>query len=90
MDEKEFPQYLHLPYKVIVFDSDDLGIAVLAMSMALIFQRWPFVILAIAIPLAYMSFKRGYPRGFAKHVMYFLGIADFEGYPGYFEKTFIE
>lgn len=43
-----------------------------------------------AVPILYGRLKKNYPRGFIKHVGYFLGITTFKGYPGFFHQKFRE
>ena len=49
-----------------------------------------FWVIVPAVPFAYGRLKKNYPRGFIKHVGYFLGIVSFKGYPGFFQQKFRE
>lgn len=86
----QFPQYLSKPYQVLWFEPDDIAVII---ATAFIFGvkigGW-FWLCVLAVPIAYGRLKRNYPRGFIKHVGYFLGIFSFKGYPTYFQQKFME
>lgn len=46
--------------------------------------------LAFAGPYFYSKAKRKYPRGFFKHMLYYMGLIKIEGYPSAFIKEFRE
>jgi len=88
---KSFPQYLSKPYQVLWFEPDDMVIAYVA---AVVFGTQLGALAAwILTPLSvwgYLRAKKDYPRGFIKHLGYFLGIVSFKGYPGFFQNKFRE
>ena len=87
---KQFPQYLSKPYQVLWFEPDDM---IIMYASAVLFgflvggAAWFIVPVA---PVMYGRIKKKYPRGFVKHIGYFLGIITFKGYPGYFHQKFRE
>lgn len=85
----KFPKYLSSPYQVLWFESDDIALIAMFLTLALIFGN-VFWILLFAGPVVYMKFKKHYPRGFLKHLLYFIGFVKFHGYPQFFEKEFLE
>jgi len=89
LENERFPQYLHRPYQVLWFESDDMGIISLCFILAIIFGGLFWVSL-IVIPFLYMKFKKAYPRGYLRHLMYFMGIIRFKKYPDFFVKEFVE
>jgi type IV conjugative transfer system protein TraL len=86
---KPFPQYLSAPLQVLWFEPDELGVVFACFLFALIYGSVFWVFLFIA-PWYYSRAKKRHPRGFFRHVLYFIGITGMKGYPSYFEERFIE
>lgn len=87
---KSFPQYLSKPYQVLWFEPDDMVFAYAAVILfGVKIGGWAWLMVPLA-PFAYSRLKRNYPRGFIKHMGYFLGIRSFEGYPKFFQQRFLE
>lgn len=85
-----FPQYLSKPYQVLWFEPDDMVFmyaAIVLFGLKIGGYAW-FVV--PVVPIMYARIKKNYPRGFIKHVGYFLGITTFKGYPGFFQQKFRE
>jgi type IV conjugative transfer system protein TraL len=89
MQKKRFPQYLSSPFQVLWFETDELVIVVVFLIVALIFG-YLFWLLLFVGPYLYTRLKKKYPRGFLRHVLYFIGLIRIKGYPSYFEKEFFE
>jgi len=89
MGKKRFPQYLSSPLQVLWFEPDELCIMLISFILAMIYG-WFFWILLVVAPWLYSKMKRKYPRGFFKHVLYFLGLLNIKGYPIFFEEIFVE
>ncbi len=89
MQKKRFPQYLSSPFQVLWFETDELIIVVVFLIFALIFGYLFWLLLFIG-PYLYTRLKKKYPRGFLRHVLYFIGLIRMKGYPSYFEKEFFE
>jgi type IV conjugative transfer system protein TraL len=89
MQKKRFPQYLSSPFQVLWFETDELVIVVVFLIFALIFG-YLFWLLLFVGPYLYTRLKKKYPRGFLRHVLYFIGLIRIKGYPSYFEKEFFE
>ncbi|NKE70158.1 type IV conjugative transfer system protein TraL [Candidatus Manganitrophus noduliformans] len=89
MEKKRFPQYLSQPFQVLWLEADELVLALIFYTLALLFGSffWPLV---IGGPYLYSSAKKRYPRGFLKHSFYFIGLARMKGYPTFFEDEFRE
>ncbi|MFB3925191.1 MAG: type IV conjugative transfer system protein TraL [Syntrophales bacterium] len=87
---RPFPQYLAAPIQVLWFEPDDMGIMIAAFTFALIYGGWYMWMMVIVGPWYYGRLKKRFPRGFFRHVLYFAGLIKLEGYPSYFEDTFIE
>jgi type IV conjugative transfer system protein TraL len=85
---KRFPQYLSSPMQVLWFESDEIGVICVFGTIALIFGGFTWLLI-IAAPWYYSHIKKRYPRGFLRHVLYFVGIVRLDRYPDYFEETFI-
>lgn len=89
MNEERFPQYLHRPYQVLWFETDDMGILTLCFILAIIFGGL-FWIALFVVPALYMKTKKKYPRGYLRHLLYFAGILRFKRYPDFIIKEFVE
>jgi len=83
------PQHLHKPLQVLWWDSDEFMIIFLFLVGGLLFH-WGFYLPMLIVPYLYGRFKKAYPRGFLKHLLYFGGFKEFKKYPIFFEKEFIE
>jgi len=87
----QFPQYLSKPYQVLWFEPDDMVLTIVALNIfGFKIGGWLGYALVVATPIYYGRLKRNYPRGFVKHMGYFLGISSFKGYPTYFQQKFRE
>lgn len=90
MQKRKFPQYLSSPFQILFLEMDDLSIMFTFFFLAAIFRRMEFFGIALVAPYFSIKIKKKYPRGYLKHVMYFLGIIRFKGYPSSFEIHFLE
>lgn len=86
---KKFPQYLNAPIQLAWWEIDVVAVAVFSVYLG-VFLKGPFYIAIFFAPYFYNKFKKQYPRGFLKHLSYFIGLTEFKGYPSFFEKRFIE
>lgn len=87
---KQFPQYLSKPYQVLWFEPDDMIIMLVGgIIFGVQVGGWCWLLVVI-IPYGYQRLKKNYPRGFIKHVGYFLGVSNFKGYPSFFQQKFLE
>lgn len=84
------PQYLSSPLQIYIFEADEVGIIAGIVGWVFIFGGWPSIISLIAIPYLYRKSKLKYPKGFLKHLSYFIGLKDMAPYPGPFENLFHE
>lgn len=75
------PQYLHRPFQVYWFETDELGIGLAGLTLAFLFDSFLLVGVAILVMLGYCRAKKTYPRGFLKHFFYLLGFVRFRAYP---------
>lgn len=89
MTGKKAPQYLSAPFQILWWDVDVWGIVLFFAFLAFTLGHI-FFALAVIVPYAYSKAKKKYSRGFLKHVFYFAGFSDFQGYPSFFEEKFLE
>ena len=87
--KRKFPQYLSSPLQVLFWDSDELCIIMMCFTIALLFGS-VFWLLLIAGPWTYSHLKKKYPRGYLRHVLYFIGVIEIKNYPDYFQDVFSE
>jgi type IV conjugative transfer system protein TraL len=86
---RRFPQYLNAPLQLAWWEADVVAVALFS-GYAGFFLKGPFYLIIILQPWLYVRFKKQYPRGFMRHLFYFIGLTDFKGYPSFFEKRFVE
>ena len=90
---KRFPQYLHRPFQVLWFETDEL-VFIFAMMGFLILSDsipiWIWITLLVSGLWGFRKLKERYPRGFAKHFMYESGLVSYKGYPGADKGEFYE
>lgn len=85
----KFPQYLSQPYQVLWFELDDLLMFLMSIIIAQAIGGWAWLGI-ILVPWGCTKIKRNFPRGFTKHVLYYLGLIKMKNYPEYFVKEFNE
>jgi hypothetical protein len=83
------PKFLHRPYQVLFFDSEDLGMLFFFFMLGFLFGGI-FWIIAITGSYVVLKKKRKSPRGYIKHLFYLLGLYDFKNCPSVFENKFYE
>ena len=86
----QFPRYLNAPLQFLWFEADDLAMILIAFMIASTYKLWFFWVLLVVAPWQYSRVKKKYPRGFLLHMLYFMGLTQFKGYPSAFENNFIE
>ena len=86
----QFPAYLSKPYQVLWFEPDDIGLMIAGtLIFGLKIGGWWGWLIVPMLPVGYGRLKRNYPRGFIKHMGYFLGVSPFRGYPTFFQQKFL-
>ena len=90
MEGERFPQYLNSPFTILWWEADEINVMMLCLGLAYVFGGWPLWISVLVLPWMYRRQKKAYPRGFLKHVLYFVGLSHLKNYPGYFESSFYE
>ncbi len=96
--KKRFPQYLTSPLQFLWFEIDELGVALLSLFLAAQVSFDVGLIMKMVISLCFMvlavwgysTLKKKYPRGFFRHLTYFIGLTNLKGYPSFFEDRFWE
>ena len=87
--QRPMPQYLSAPLQVVWFESDEVGLIIMAFTMAMIFGGFSWLLLP-AVPFVYSRVKRSQPKGFLRHLLYYAGLMKMYGYPDFWEKEFSE
>jgi type IV conjugative transfer system protein TraL len=83
------PQYLSNPIQMLWWEQDEVVVIMVTLCGALFVGGWAWLALLVG-PFSYSRFKKTYPKGFLKHLLFMVGLMKFEGYPTAFEKHFIE
>ena len=86
----DFPQYMSSPTQVLWWELDQVALAALSFTAALLqggIVMWIGFILA---NFFYGKSKKNKPRGFMKHIIYMFGLSKLINYPEYFEQEFFE
>ena len=88
----KIPRYLSDPIQILWLQPDDIFIAVITyvIGINVIGFSLELIILMVSVLWGYSSVKKKYPRGFLKHMLYFLGYAKLKGYPIFNIKEFRE
>jgi type IV conjugative transfer system protein TraL len=85
-----FPQYMSAPTQVLWWEVDQLVIAALSFTAALLQGGVLTWILFVVIQISYARIKRNRPRGFLQHITYMFGLSKLNDYPEYFQQEFNE
>jgi hypothetical protein len=83
------PKWLHRPYQVLFFDSEDLGLIFFCLMLGFLFGGI-FWIIGLSVPFLVLKKKSKSPRGYIKHLFYLVGLYRFKGCPSVFEDKFWE
>ncbi|MDR3715914.1 MAG: type IV conjugative transfer system protein TraL [Puia sp.] len=86
----EFPQYMSLPTEVLWWGLDQVAIAALSFTVAILQSGVVVWIGFFLVNYLYGRTKHHKPRGYMKHMAYMLGFAKVENYPEYFQQEFHE
>ena len=77
---ERFPQYLHMPYRILWFETDEVAL----LAGGYLVGNFITFKLLLALPVLFVLYrrqKRKRPRGFFKHLGYYLGFINFKHYP---------
>ena len=85
-----FPQYMSSPTQVLWWEVDQLAIAALSFTAALLQGGILTWILFVVVQILYARIKRNRPRGFLQHLIYMFGLSKLNEYPEYFQQEFNE
>lgn len=83
------PLWLGSPMQMLWWETDEVIVIMTCLSAAVLVGGWAWLALLVG-PFGYIRLKKAYPRGYLKHMLYFAGVAKFDGYPSHFEKKFSE
>jgi len=82
-------RYLHRPFRLVWFESDELMILFIGLVLSLTISLLFLVITTVTV-FFIRRFKNKYPRGFIRHISYFLGLYKFRKVPSFFDTHFNE
>jgi len=88
--QRPCPQYLHKPFQFLWWESDEISVSVIFMTIALLFDSKIWWLLSLVIPAIYIRFKKSAPRGFLKHNLYTAGLLRFKRYPDPIQTEYVE
>ncbi len=86
----DFPQYISSPTQVLWWELDQLAIAALSFTIALLQGGLLMWVAFFLVQFLYARTKQNKPRGFLQHVIYMFGLSKINNYPEYFEQEFNE
>lgn len=84
-----FPQYLHRPWRIFIFETDELVVAGLIYMLGMMLTVWLVWTIPVVIYL-YRVQKAKRPRGFLMQLGYKFGVINLIGYPIAFIKRYSE
>lgn len=90
MSEVKFPRYLSSPLQILFLESDDISFGVASYVIGKQIGYFMWLVMPIVVVYFYLRFKKHYPRGFLRHLLYFSGLVKLKKYPMYFEQEFME
>lgn len=82
-------QYLHKPFRLLWLESDEIFLLFIGLLLGIYIYTIIFLIICIFV-FFIRKLKNQFPRGFIKHISYFLGLFKFKHYPTFFETEFQE
>jgi len=74
----------------LFWETDEVAIIVIFFIGALLFGGYIGWLLVFIVPAVYRHYKKTYPRGFLRHMIYACGLVQLKGYPEYFTDIFHE
>ena len=83
------PKYLHKPFRILWFESDELFMMFLSLVLGIYVSVY-FLPALLACVFVARKVKARFPRGFLRHISFFLGITRFRNCPTFFESRFQE
>jgi type IV conjugative transfer system protein TraL len=86
----DFPQYMSSPTQVLWWELDQVAIAALSFTAAILEGGIVMWIGFFLVNYFYGRTKKNKPRGFMKHAVYMFGFSRVENYPEYFQQEFYE
>ena len=86
----DFPQYMSSPTQVLWWELDQVALAALSFTAALLQGGVVMWIGFILANFFYGKTKKNKPRGFMKHIISMFGLSKLINYPEYFEQEFYE
>lgn len=86
----DFPQYMSSPTQVLWWELDQVAIAALSFTAAILQGGIVMWIGFFLVNYFYGRTKKNKPRGFMKHTVYMFGFSKVENYPEYFQQEFNE
>jgi len=84
------PQYLSRPMCVLFWESDELVIGLMALTIAFVVTGVIAFMVAIGVFMLYRRFRKTAGRGFLQHLPYIFGLKSFEGFPHAYIEEFAE
>ncbi len=98
MSSEAFPRYLSSPYQILFWESDEVAIMAAGYAISSTFGKFFELsiyalitwMLLIGPYVVYKYYKKQYPSGFFKHLLYFMGFKNVPYCPEYFIDQFME
>ena len=82
-------KYLHKPFRLLWFESDELFVFFLGAVLGFYISLW-LLPMFFTLGVIIRKTKEKQPRGFVRHFFYYIGVLRFKGYPTFFESEFQE
>lgn len=85
----KFPQYLHMPYRILFLEKDELALIAFGYLVG-VFISWKPLLLWPLLIFFYRKEKRQRARGFLLHIGYWIGLINLKKLPPSYLRKFEE
>ena len=87
----KIPRYIDDPEQLFIWEMDEAGVVAVIFCLGMLTHHLMLAIpLSILAGILYARLKKGKPRGFLRHFLYYHNVMDMKGLPPAYIKEFLE